>query len=189
MIFARYASAEKNSGDVTIRRVDLAEIALRVEELLRRAIDQRLGRLVGDEPLRELEGNVMRGGRMPREQVERAFAFFESLPAGNFVPSSTFVAGVVHLRPEDELPARLRPIDRPARQDPRELDDVLLRVAAVDAERVELHQLARVVLVEPRALTLRRPRRRRLAADCTCPGFTCPGRTCPGRTCPGRTIG
>ena len=39
--------------------------------------------------------------------------------------------------------------DRPARKGARHLDDVLLRVAAVDAEGVQLHQLAGVVLVEP----------------------------------------
>ena len=41
--------------------------------------------------------------------------------------------------------------DGPAGQDLRELLHVLLRVAAVDAERVQLEQLARVVLVQARA--------------------------------------
>jgi hypothetical protein len=40
--------------------------------------------------------------------------------------------------------------DRPAGEAARDLDDVLLRVAAVDAEGVELEELARVVLVEAR---------------------------------------
>ena len=40
-------------------------------------------------------------------------------------------------------------LDRPAGERARHLGDVLLRVAAVDAERVQLHQLARVVLVQP----------------------------------------
>ena len=39
--------------------------------------------------------------------------------------------------------------DGPAGEDLRELLHVLLRVAAVDAERVQLEQLARVVLVQP----------------------------------------
>ena len=65
----------KNSGDVMITRVDFAQVALRVEELLRRAIDQRRRRLVGDEPLRELERDVMRRRRMHREQVEQPLAF------------------------------------------------------------------------------------------------------------------
>ena len=77
-----------------------------------------------------------------------ALALLLAVPAVNVLPSTVFAAGVVHLRAEDEAAALLRPIDRPAREDARHLDDVLLRVAAVDAERVQLHQLARVVLVE-----------------------------------------
>ena len=54
--------------------------------------------------------------------------------------------------------------NRPAGERARHLGDVLLRVAAVDAERVQLHQLAPVVLVETfrRVLARRlRPRHRR----------------------------
>jgi hypothetical protein len=39
-------------------------------------------------------------------------------------------------------------VDRPAGERAGDLGDVLLRVAAVDAQRVQLHQLAAVVLVE-----------------------------------------
>ncbi len=48
--------------------------------------------------------------------------------------------------------AALGPVARqigPARQDARQLGHVLLRVAAVHAQGVQLHHLARVVLVEP----------------------------------------
>ena len=71
-----------------------------------------------------------------------------SPPDVNVLPSTVFVPVVVHLRAEDEAAALLRAIDRPARQDARDFDHVLLRVAAVHAERVQLHQLARVVLVQ-----------------------------------------
>src|SRR5215211_5082910 len=59
------------------------------------------------------------------------------------------VFGVVH-------PAAARREDRPAGEGARHLLHVLLRVAALDAERVQLHQLARVVLVDaaPHALLL-----------------------------------
>src|SRR5579859_6053819 len=40
------------------------------------------------------------------------------------------------------------PRDTPSGENMRERDDVLLSVAAVDAERVQFHQLARVVLVD-----------------------------------------
>ena len=66
----------------------------------------------------------------------------------NVLPITVFVPVHVPLRPVNEITALLRAVDRPARQDPRDLDDVLLRVAAVHAERVEFHQLARVVLVQ-----------------------------------------
>src|SRR6266576_1415776 len=45
-------------------------------------------------------------------------------------------------------------IDRPASERTRDLDDILLRVAAIDPERVELEQLAAVILVEAALLLL-----------------------------------
>ena len=48
-----------------------------------------------------------------------------------------------------EAAALPRVVDRPAGERARHFGDVLLRVAAVDAERVQLHQLAAVVLVQP----------------------------------------
>ena len=60
---------------------------------------------------------------------------------------------------EPEAPAAARSVDRPSREGTGDLRDVLLRVAAVYAERMQLHQFARVVLVEAirGALRLRRP--------------------------------
>ena len=48
----------------------------------------------------------------------------------------------------DRRPAILQPIHRPAGQDSCQLLHILLGVAAVDAERVQLQQFSRVVLVE-----------------------------------------
>src|SRR6266850_5035277 len=48
-----------------------------------------------------------------------------------------------------DLGAPARILDRPSGERARDLGDVFLRVAAVHAERVQLHQLAAVVLVEP----------------------------------------
>ena len=58
-----------------------------------------------------------------------------------------------HLLPRSAAEAT----DGPAGQDLRELLHVLLRVAAVDAERVQLEQLARVVLVQPALRARPRP--------------------------------
>src|SRR5205814_1544159 len=64
--------------------------------------------------------------------------------------------GVVDARAEHE-PAALRGwLHAPAGQDARDVDHVRLRVAAVHAERVELEQLAGVVLVD--AAPVRSPR-------------------------------
>ena len=49
---------------------------------------------------------------------------------------------------EDVAAALTRIVNRPAGERTRHLGHVLLRVAAVHAERVQLHQLAAVVLVQ-----------------------------------------
>ncbi len=92
---------------------------------------------------------------MRREQVEDEIAVLLSAARLNLVPQDDLLAVVVHPRLESE-PAALPWIrDRPARKRARDLLHVLLRVAAFDAERVQLHQLARVVLVEAGAPVLR----------------------------------
>jgi hypothetical protein len=60
-------------------------------------------------------------------------------------------ARLVKLRIEVEISGIgfVEPRDRPAGQDARERRDIVLRIAAIDAERVQLHHLAREVLVEP----------------------------------------
>src|SRR6185369_17443950 len=51
------------------------------------------------------------------------------------------------------LPATLtRPRELPAGERPRDFDHILLRIAAVHAERVQLHELACIVLVETAGL-------------------------------------
>src|SRR5215210_425684 len=74
-----------------------------------------------------------------------------------------FLAGIVQARIESESVAVLPWIvDRPSRESARDLGDVLLRVSAIHAECVQLHQLAAVVLVQaalsPRLLLRRCPR-------------------------------
>ena len=68
---------------------------------------------------------------------------------------------VMDLRPKNELRREAR-VHGPAGERARHLDDVLLRIAAIDTKSVELHQFTRVVLVEtalaarPAALLSRR---------------------------------
>ena len=61
-----------------------------------------------------------------------------------------FCTAVVHVRVEREVSRTCR---RPASQNARELRDVCLRVASVHTKRVELHDLARVVLIRSWRLT------------------------------------
>src|ERR1051326_7137126 len=65
--------------------------------------------------------------------------------------------------PDDVAPILLRWISgvastfeahRPASEDMSERGDIALRVAAIDAQRVQLHDLAGIVLVDPRHLSL-----------------------------------
>ena len=68
-------------------------------------------------------------------------------PALDGVAKHRLGAAIVHRRREAEA-ALIGPPDRPAGERTRDVDDVFLGVAAVDAERVELEQLARVVFVQ-----------------------------------------
>ena len=96
---------------------------------------------------------------MVDEQAQHALAVVLAAARGQPRAEHGLVAAVVHARPEDETGVVARTLDRPAGERARHLGDVRLRVAAVHAERVQLHQLARVVLVQPRLpATLGAPR-------------------------------
>ena len=94
---------------------------------------------------------------MPRQDVEDLFAVAFAAAGFDDVAEHDLLAGIVQARIEAEAAAEPRRLNRPAGERARDLGDVLLRVAAVDAERVELHQLAPVVLVQAlrRVLLLR----------------------------------
>src|SRR5918995_1243858 len=63
---ARRTPGPKNSG-ADNNAHDLAQVAVRLLESLRGAVDERLRRRVADEALGELEGDVLRGGRVMRK--------------------------------------------------------------------------------------------------------------------------
>ncbi len=81
-------------------------------------------------------------------------------PAAIFWPRTSFSPGVVRAVVEDEVAGQAhadvaaRVCDSPAGEGARDFLHVPLRVAAFDAERVQLHQLARVVLVDAAARSL-----------------------------------
>ena len=118
---------------------------------------QRRRRLVGDEMARELARDVLRGRGMAREIGEHAAAL---LDAGVVVALADhgLRAGLVHARIEDEHAAALgvlpRRNDSPAGDDLGETGDVVLRVDAAHAERMQLENLARQILVEAAAAVL-----------------------------------
>ena len=90
----------------------------------------------------------MSGGRAAREDVQNFDSVFHAVPAFDLVPEHDLLAEIVHGRLEDEPAALLRPVNRPAGQTARHFDDVLLRVAAVHAQGVQLHQFPGVILVQ-----------------------------------------
>ena len=109
-------------------------------------LHQHFGRVVGDEEERKLPADEARRGRVPREQIERLVHFGRAAPADG-APEQQLVAIVMASR--DELRHFAVEVDAEAGEDACELLHVALGVAAVYAERVQLHQLAGVVLVDP----------------------------------------
>ena len=111
-------------------------------------------RIIGDEVARDFERKMMRRVGIARQHLEHFFAVLH--PAGiNLVAQH-------HLRLSDRASrssnqnSRIAPrlCDGPAGEAARHFDHVLLRVAAVDAERVQLHQLAAVIFVQAALLLL-----------------------------------
>src|SRR3990167_9252794 len=92
---------------------------------------------------------------MPRHEVQHALAV---LPAAvlDFLAEDTLGAPVVELVHVEEARAKLERQERPAGEAARDFDDVLLGVAAIDAQGVELEQLAGVVFVQAAPLLLLR---------------------------------
>ena len=143
---ARYAARLKNSGDVTMQRTVSRMSPSVFVNVLRAAIDERLRRLVAHEVARELRRDEARRRRSTRDDVEHFLAFLDAAAGRELLPEDRLLARVVDRRIEDELAGL--PVERPSGERARDFLHVLLRVAAVDAERVQLHQLARIVLVE-----------------------------------------
>ena len=155
----------------------LPDVAVGLREHRRAPVDERLRRLVADEMPRELGRDERRRRRRVRDDVEHVLAVFLSAAGREAVSKHRLFARVVRFGPENES-AALADGDAPTGQRSRHLDDVMLRVAAVHAQRVQLHQLAGVVLVETAPLSGARRRleaRRRKSASAATPPSTIPG--------------
>ena len=126
---------------------DLAQIALGPGESFRRAIDEVIRRGIAHEALGELERDVASSRRMRRDDVQDFFAVFNATAGRKIVPEHFLRAAIVHGRDKAE-PGIGGPANRPPRKRSRDLDDILLGVAAIHTERVQLQQLSRVVFVE-----------------------------------------
>src|SRR5260370_15294058 len=86
---------------------------------------------------------------MVRQDVEHLLGIIFSATCRNYLTEHDFLALVVHFVVVEEASTLLRSLNRPARKAARHFDYVLLCVSAVYAQRVELHQLASVILVQP----------------------------------------
>src|SRR5205807_3077523 len=96
------------------------------------------------------------------EPLEKLDAFVHPVPALERDAQDLLVSGVVRPVVELEIRALLRAPNAPPGENAGDFDDVVLVVAAIDAERVNLEQLTGVVLVDslgcrPHPLTLSPP--------------------------------
>src|SRR6185295_602071 len=110
------------------------------------SIDKRFRWIVAHEMARELRRDEARRRRCTRNHIQNLFAFLHTPASREFLPKNRLLAGVVYRWIEEKL-ARL-PIEGPSRESARDFLHILLCVAAVNAERVKLHQLAGIIFVE-----------------------------------------
>src|ERR1035437_5635758 len=93
---------------------------------------------------------------MTGDDVEYILAVLQAAAARQRVPEHDLRLGVVHPLAENETAAGTRLVERPSGERARDGDHVFLRVSAVHAERVQLEQLAAVVLVQTVATVIHR---------------------------------
>ncbi len=84
---------------------------------------------------------------MHGQNIEHLLAVLHAPAGRNHMAQHHLLAFVVQLVVVEESAAAPRLQDGPAGEAARHFGDVLLRVAAVHAERVQLHQLAAIVFI------------------------------------------
>src|SRR4051812_9481339 len=92
--------------------------------------------------------------RGARKYFENLQSVVHAPAARNYVSENNFLTVVMNPFVEVEAASPARRSNGPASKASRYFDNVLLRVAAVDAKRVKLHQLARVVFIQSAFHTL-----------------------------------
>ncbi len=109
---------------------------------------------------------------MLRQKLNHFFAVAH--PAGvNFLAEHNLRVGIVHLVVKFEFRILPRLFDRPSRKAARHFRNIFLRVAAVHSKRVQLHQFAAVIFIQPAVLFFlllllwrRRPSKTSVALAC-----------------------
>ena len=132
---------------------DLGDVTVCAQEGRGGALDECRRRVIAHQATRQLERDVSSSRRVARENIEHLLAVFDAAAGRGRVPENDLAAFVVAFCMESEDTRLAGPNDRPARECTGDLYDVALRVSTVDAERVELEQLARIVLVQRAAST------------------------------------
>src|SRR5262245_3248529 len=85
---------------------------------------------------------------MMRQDVDDYPTVFDPAPSGDLMPEHHLLTVVVHPITKDESGGTPRLVDRPTGEAARHLQHILLRVAAINAHRVQLHELTGVILVD-----------------------------------------
>ena len=132
-----------------------------VEVVARQPLHQRRRRRVLHKILRQFVADMVRGRRVHGQDVERHLAFAHA-ELCHFVAEPGLVALIVapFVKREGLIAAHQGALlIGPAGEHARQFRHVFLAVAAVHAQRVQFHQLARVVFIQPARLGLGRIRR------------------------------
>src|SRR5438874_10686266 len=82
------------------------------------------------------------------QYIQHPLAVSDTTAGQNFVTEHEFLAVVMQSGAIKKQTLLVWLLDGPSRKAARDFLHVLLRVAAVNAERVQLHQLARVIFIE-----------------------------------------
>src|SRR5262245_23480772 len=85
---------------------------------------------------------------MRRENVEDSLAIRDATAGKNLVTEDNFLTVIMQSGPIQKQSLLVRLLNGPAAEASRYFLHILLRVSAVDSERMQFHQLARVVFVQ-----------------------------------------
>ena len=127
------------------------EVAVGFAEHVLQPRHQRRRRIVGDEMAGEFGGDEFRGRGMARDIGQRRFALRDAVVLIDLA-EQPLRPRLMRIGIEHEAAGRaelsLPPGKGPAGDDARQRGDVVLRIAAADAERMQLHDFAREIFVQ-----------------------------------------